>query len=68
MRRYRIWADTHSTGILDGRGRFVRQAETTIGEETWIALQRWVEDYDDIIPLPVEERERHDLLPGGGEQ
>ena len=57
MKRIRIWADTHSTGIFDDEGRFLLQEETTISDTTWSKLQNWVKDYDTIIPLSPKERE-----------
>jgi hypothetical protein len=56
VRTIRIWADTHSTGIIDELGRAMPRAETSISEETWSQLQQWVEDYDFIIPLGTERR------------
>jgi hypothetical protein len=58
VRNVCVWADTHSTGVIDELGRAVRHAEASISDETWSRLQQWVEDYDFIIPLGVEERER----------
>lgn len=57
MKIIRIWADTHSTGIFDSIGRFYDKSETTISEETWNDLQKWVMDYDYIIPMETWERE-----------
>lgn len=49
--RVRVWADTHSTGLIDERGAPVRRHTTTLSDRTWEALQKWVIAYDHIIPL-----------------
>jgi hypothetical protein len=59
MKKIRIWADTHSTGIFDSKGEFYSKNETTILDKTWNKLQQWVEDYDYIIPMDEVEREKH---------
>jgi len=56
MTRFRIWADTHSTGVIDPSGRSVTQEETTITDATWASLQEWVRAYDPLIPLGREAR------------
>ena len=58
MKRIRIWADTHSTGMFDDIGKFYDQSETTLSSKTWNELQNWVVDYDHIIPMDNFERER----------
>jgi hypothetical protein len=63
MKRIRIWADTHSSGIFEDDGRFLLQNQTTISNETWDSLQNWVEKYDEIIPLNSFERiKRRELI------
>jgi hypothetical protein len=57
--KIRIWADTHSTGIFNEIGKFLDQSETTISNETWESLAKWVEDYDDIITMDDIERKLH---------
>ena len=57
MPSIRIWADVHSTGVIDELGAEVRQEQTTISDETWVMLQRWVDDYDVIIPLDQARRD-----------
>jgi hypothetical protein len=56
MAQIRIWADMHSTGLINELGGSIARDATTISEETWQALQRWVRDYDFIIPLGPEGR------------
>jgi hypothetical protein len=57
-KRIRIWADIDSTGLFDDLGRYFTLDETTISKDTWEELQKWVEDYDFITPLPIEMRRR----------
>jgi hypothetical protein len=54
----RLWADTHSTGLIDADGLAISREATSVTEATWAELQRWVEDYDVIIPLDEAERAR----------
>lgn len=72
MKRIRIWADTHSTGVFDDDGRFFLKEDTTISDRTWSRLQKWVEDYSPIIPLSARERKYKkgliSLLDAEGEQ
>ena len=56
MRRVRVWADTHSTGLIDELGASIPRRATTVSESTWHTLQQWVADYDQIIPLGDEAR------------
>ena len=56
MIKIRIWADTHSTGIFTEIGEYLNKEETSISDETWKKLQKWVQDYDFIIPLSLEDR------------
>jgi hypothetical protein len=58
MRHVRLWADTHSTGLIDARGASIRRESTTLSDETWHALRRWVADYDHVIPLDAADRVR----------
>lgn len=59
MKTIKIWADTHSTGIIDEMGSYLFHDETTISNDTWNELQIWVRDYDYIIPLNVDKRKKH---------
>ncbi len=54
-----IWADCLSTGISYDYGKRIYQHETTIKQQTWNELQKWVEAYDDIILMDKPERERN---------
>lgn len=56
MKRIRVWADTHSTGLFDDKGEFFLQEETTIKDNTWENLQKWVEQYDDVLIMTSNER------------
>jgi hypothetical protein len=56
MKIIKIWADTHSSGIIDELGQSIDFQDTTISQKTWDDLQRWVSDYDYIIPLSQDER------------
>lgn len=59
MKKIKIWADVHSTGIFNELGAFYLKEQTTIKDETWQELLDWVEDYDFIAILDDEERENH---------
>lgn len=59
MKRIKMWADTYSTGLFKEIGEYYAQEETSISNDTWEKLQKWVEDYDFVIPLSMEEREKH---------
>ena len=54
--KVKVWADTHSTGLLDDLGGYIYQSETTITDKTWAQLQDWVTKYDDVILMDDEER------------
>lgn len=56
MKKIRVWADTHSTGLFNSKGEFYSKEETSISDSTWDELQKWVQDYDFIIPLDEIER------------
>lgn len=58
MKRVKMWADTYSTGLFKEIGEYYAQEETSISSDTWKELQKWVEDYDFIIPLSREERSK----------
>ncbi len=51
MRYVRIWADTHSTGMIDERGASIPLEQTSLCQQTWAELRKWVDDYDHVIPL-----------------
>ena len=59
MKKIKIWADVHSTGIFNELGAFYLKDQTTITDETWQELLAWVEDYDFITTLNDEERENY---------
>jgi hypothetical protein len=56
MTNIKIWADTHSTGLFDELGMFYLKEDTNISDKTWGKLQKWVEDYDDIIVMSDKKR------------
>lgn len=56
MQCIRIWADTHSTGLIDQRGAPIERATVRVSEELWQELQQWVRDYDYVIPLGTADR------------
>lgn len=56
MKIVRIWADINSTGLFDEEGNIILQDETTINDVTWKELQKWVNDYEFIVPLTLNER------------
>jgi hypothetical protein len=58
VKRIRVLAEAHSTGLFEDIGAPVRRAATSISDSTWRDLQQWVEDYDYILPLTVEEQGR----------
>jgi hypothetical protein len=49
--KVRVWADTHSSGLIDERGAPIPRHNTSLSDETWQSLQEWVADYDHVIPL-----------------
>jgi len=61
MVRIKVWADTHSTGVIAEIGEYLFQEETTISDNTWANLQKWVDDYDFIIPLSEEDRKMYQV-------
>lgn len=54
----KIWADTHSTGLFKETGEQVSFNETSISQGTWQELQNWVLEYDHIIPMTENERNK----------
>jgi hypothetical protein len=56
MPQVRVWADVHSTGLIDEQGGSIYREDTTVSEETWVQLQRWVEDYDPIVAMSEKAR------------
>lgn len=65
MTTIRVWADTHSTGLIDEDGASVPREHTTVSEQTWTELRQWVDDYDPVIPMGTAQRQQHaDLIAG----
>lgn len=58
MKTIKIWADIDSTGVFDEDGNMILQDETTIKDDTWEKLQKWVDEYEFIVPLSLKERKR----------
>ncbi len=58
MKRVKMWAETYSTGLYDEIGKYYLPEETSISDGAWKELQKWVADYDFIIPLSPEERSK----------
>lgn len=56
MKIIKIWADIDSTGIFDEEGNMLLKDETTISNATWIELQKWVKDYEFVIPMSFDNR------------
>lgn len=56
MKKVKIWADVHSTGLFNELGVFYLKEQTTIQDATWRELLAWVEDYDFIAILDDEEK------------
>lgn len=54
-----IWADIHSTGIINSIGKYYLREETTISKDTWFKLQKWVNDYDDVAIMDSDERRKN---------
>ena len=59
MKKIKIWADVHSTGIFNEIGAFFLKEQTKITNKTWQELLTWVEEYDIITSLDDEERENY---------
>ena len=59
MKIIKVWADMNSTGIFDAEGNIILKDETTITNNTWIELQKWVNDYEFIIPMTLKDRKTH---------
>lgn len=57
MKKIKIWADVHSTGIFSEIGAFFLKEQTTITDETWQELLAWVDEYDIITTMNDNERE-----------
>jgi len=58
----KIWADINSTGLFDALGRQISRKETTINKDTWERLQKWVERYEDVALMEIEERSANSRL------
>lgn len=54
--KIKIWADIHSTGIFNSIGKYYTIDETTISKETWMRVQQWVDDYDEVAIMDLNER------------
>lgn len=59
MKRIKIWADIHSTGLFDDVGRYYERDETTVSAATWEELSTWVDSYDFIAVMDIRERNFH---------
>jgi len=62
IKEVKIWADIHSTGLFDMSGKQILREETTINLDTWEQLKKWVEKYDDVALMEVEERSNNNGL------
>jgi len=52
----KIWADYASTGLFFDFGKQIRKDETTLSDNLWDKLQKWVTDYEFVILLNSEQR------------
>lgn len=52
-----VWADYESTGIqVIPPGMRLTQRDVSIPDDLWSQLQKWVNDYDPIVPMSCLDR------------